>query len=362
MNYFNLFSNILVTKGAQRILITDLQRDKSELFPIEFIDIINELKKESIEDVIKSYDSESQEFIKEYIDVLLENEFGFVTKDDWDKNFPPYSYEFSMPNNVTNAYLEIEDLQILHKINESLLNLGTEHVVIYYNKSLTINDFKFIEEVFKNSVITSIEVFSLYSDEINEILFDTIEQFCSRIFSLVFYGCKKAIFKPKDDYKFIVFFTKEQIKLNSCGKVDVKYFNTNLPKVLEAINHNSCLHKKISIDKNGNIKNCPSMPQSFGNIKETTLEEALNHQDFKKYWNLTKDKIEVCKDCEFRYICTDCRAYTEQTHTNEDGLDISKPLKCGYDPYTGEWEEWSTNPLKQKAIHFYGMQDLVKKN
>jgi len=104
------------------------------------------------------------------------------------------------------------------------------------------------------------------------------------------------------------------------------------------------------------------MSQSFGNIKDTTLEKALLHPDFKKYWNLTKDEIEVCKDCEFRYICTDCRAYTERTHTNAEGLDISKPLKCGYNPYTGEWQEWSTNPLKEKAIKYYGMEELVKKN
>ena len=103
------------------------------------------------------------------------------------------------------------------------------------------------------------------------------------------------------------------------------------------------------------------MPQSFGNIKDTTLEEALNHPEFKKYWNITKDQIEVCKDCEFRHICTDCRAYTERTHFQED-IDLSKPLKCGYNPYTNEWAEWSTNPLKQKAIAYYGMQELVKKD
>ena len=61
------------------------------------------------------------------------------------------------------------------------------------------------------------------------------------------------------------------------------------------------------------------------------------------------------KDCEFRYICTDCRAYVEDP---EDIL--SKPLKCGYNPYTGEWSEWSTNPLKQKAIDFYGMREMVE--
>jgi SPASM domain peptide maturase of grasp-with-spasm system len=142
-----------------------------------------------------------------------------------------------------------------------------------------------------------------------------------------------------------------------CGIVDMRYFNTNMSKVLESFNHNSCLHKKISIDKEGNIKNCPSMSQSFGNINNTTLEEALNHPDFKKYWNITKDQIEVCKDCEFRHICTDCRAYTEEPENQ-----YSKPLKCGYNPYTNEWEEWSTNPLKQKAIEYYGMQELVKKD
>ncbi len=59
---------------------------------------------------------------------------------------------------------------------------------------------------------------------------------------------------------------------------------------------------------------------------------------------------------EFRYICTDYRAYVEDP---EDIL--SKPLKCGYNPYTGEWSEWSTNPLKQKAIDIYGMRDMVSK-
>ena len=98
------------------------------------------------------------------------------------------------------------------------------------------------------------------------------------------------------------------------------------------------------------------MKESFGNIKETNLSDLINKQGFKKYWDIKKDDIAICKDCEFRHICTDCRAYIE------DPQDIySKPLKCGYNPYTNEWQEWSTNPLKQKAIEFYGLEDLVIK-
>ncbi len=93
------------------------------------------------------------------------------------------------------------------------------------------------------------------------------------------------------------------------------------------------------------------MKENFGNIDKNRLDEAISQPGFKKYWNLTKDNIESCKDCEFRYVCTDCRAYTEGSAQNKAGLDISKPLKCGYNPYTGEWKDWSKNPLKKKKFN-----------
>jgi SPASM domain peptide maturase of grasp-with-spasm system len=155
-----------------------------------------------------------------------------------------------------------------------------------------------------------------------------------------------------------IFYTDQKYDTHlSCGNISKNFFTTNLKTFTESLQYNSCLNRKISIDIDGNIKNCPSMKQSFGNIKDTTLEEAINKRGFKKYWNINKDKIKVCQDCEFRYICTDCRAYVEDPKDN-----YSKPLKCGYDPYTGEWSEWSTNPLKQKAIKYYGMEDLIVKN
>ena len=95
--------------------------------------------------------------------------------------------------------------------------------------------------------------------------------------------------------------------------------------------------------------------KSFGNLSDTKLSDVLNHPELKKYWNINKDKIHVCKDCEFGYICTDCRAYTE----NPEDI-YSKPLKCGYDPYTGIWSEWSKNPLKQEGIKFYGIENLIE--
>ena len=87
------------------------------------------------------------------------------------------------------------------------------------------------------------------------------------------------------------------------------------------------------------------MSRSYGNIKDLSLLEVLNLQEFQKYWYINKDEISICKVCEFRYNCTDCRAFLQ----NPDDI-YSKPLKCGYNPYTTKWEEWSTHPMKKKAI------------
>lgn len=150
-------------------------------------------------------------------------------------------------------------------------------------------------------------------------------------------------------------FCEQKIKDNShCGSINQKYFKVNLDVVSESMTSNTCLNKKISVDIKGNIKNCPSMTKSYGNIETNSIISVLDNSEFKNLWNVRKDDIKTCQRCEFRYICTDYRAYVEDP---EDIL--SKPLKCGYTPYTGEWSEWSSNPLKQKAIVFYEMREMV---
>jgi radical SAM protein with 4Fe4S-binding SPASM domain len=74
------------------------------------------------------------------------------------------------------------------------------------------------------------------------------------------------------------------------------------------------------------------MQTKFGNAKETSLEKVLTDPTFTAPWSADKSQIDTCKVCEFRFICTDCRAFTENNHP------LGKPRKCGYDPYSGNWE------------------------
>ncbi|MBN8677661.1 MAG: grasp-with-spasm system SPASM domain peptide maturase [Chitinophagales bacterium] len=207
-----------------------------------------------------------------------------------------------------------------------------------------------------NSIIESVEIFAPYDSEKSLKGLIKLMHLNYRIRSISLYNAPENAVKYSRTTGFghVVTVTTDVTGHLSCGVISHHYFTPNISTYTESLAHNSCLNRKISIDADGNIKNCPSMAQSFGNIKDTTLQEALEHPEFKKYWNITKDQIAVCKDCEFRYICTDCRAYLENPHDM-----YAKPLKCGYNPYTCEWEEWSTNPLKQQAIDFYGMREVL---
>lgn len=128
-----------------------------------------------------------------------------------------------------------------------------------------------------------------------------------------------------------IIYTREFITdASHCGVIKPMYFSCNEGHVLEAYNYNTCLNKKISIDVFGNIKNCPSMIDSFGCIDNTFLSQVINNTVFQKKWHISKKDINVCKDCEFKLICSDCRAYAENEY--------DKPFKCNYNPYTATWE------------------------
>jgi radical SAM protein with 4Fe4S-binding SPASM domain len=75
------------------------------------------------------------------------------------------------------------------------------------------------------------------------------------------------------------------------------------------------------------------MNLSFDNIKKEPLSVAISNKDFSALWYVNKDQIDICKDCEFRYVCTDCRVYIE----NHNNKKLSKPSKCKYNPYTATW-------------------------
>lgn len=137
-------------------------------------------------------------------------------------------------------------------------------------------------------IISSISFITNFSADLDELALKELMNNTPRLASVIIYNSPTEYYiesKSKDG-RYIFFTVKNFTDNRYCGKINPELFSPNIQIFTESLHHNSCLHKKIAIDAEGNIRNCPSMPQSFGNINNTTLEEALQHPDFKKYWNL----------------------------------------------------------------------------
>lgn len=349
----------MVVTGVKNAVICDLQKNESELVPVEIGHILKLLNSgTSIEKAATLNSHTEQDLIQGYIDYMAEQGYGFYCNENDFNLFPDLDTSYDVPYKITNAIIERtpENLSEIGKITDDLESLGCQHISIIFYRELSMEMFHELFNFFHERTLRSFDIVSKWNNSIDPEFLKKVPADIP-LSHLSFFGCPADLTDyDADDLAFEVFFSTEDVKgFSHCGKVDIQSFNTNLPKVLESMNFNSCLHKKLSIDINGNIKNCPAMTSSFGNIKDVHLKEVLDDTSFKKYWKVKKDSVNICRECEFRYICTDCRAYTERTHIDAEGLDTSKPLKCGYDPTTGTWEEWSTNPLKQMAIQSYGI-------
>ena len=132
----------------------------------------------------------------------------------------------------------------------------------------------------------------------------------------------------KDDLVPKLLYEKSLMKSATFQGIDLNTF-------LRRSHHHSCFYGKLYFDVYGDVFPCVmEREESLGNIKRQTIEELLARSSFRKYWDLTKDQIESCKDCEYRLACFDCRPKAK----GRSGY-LAKPKECFYDPYIGEWNK-----------------------
>ncbi len=332
--YLHFFSTCFLTKGYKQGLLMDLQRSKIENIPNSLIDFVYECKRVSINDLQIKYKDYSK-IITEYVDLLVSNQYATFISNSEKKFFPPMSLHWDFPSNVSNGIIEFSDKSIFSlelaiiQFNE----LNCPHLLFEFLNPISKNTFLKIIDILKSSKVKTVSIYinNNYIDFNEIIVFEAINKL-EIIKDIV-------LFKPQNN-------TVKKVKLNcnlevidylmcknTCGVIDKRYFSVYFPLFTESQLHNTCLNRKICIDADGEIKNCPSMQQSFGNIKDTTLKEAMEKPGFKDLWFICKDKIDVCKDCEFRHICTDCRAFIK----DPDNI-YSQPAKCHYNPYIAKWK------------------------
>lgn len=131
------------------------------------------------------------------------------------------------------------------------------------------------------------------------------------------------VISDEDDLSDLPIMTKDKI-----FPVEVNQFFNNLE-------YHPCIGNVVTISNNGDVLICPTMrDKKFGNITNTPLYKIFNTkmEKINKLWKLNLDKIDICKGCEFRYTCTDCRSL-EKNLTGQ----LNGKILCNYNPQKGRW-------------------------
>lgn len=354
-------SHCQFTIGAKRAVVADLQKEVFMIIPKDLAEMVNQFNSYTMEEIYAHYGKENSNTLDEYFLFLRKHEYVFFTehKADTDRfiNINPYDWKNEIINNGIIDISEESRFSLPACIAE-MTALGCKYLQLRFYRQVSNEELKDLFACFTESEILDAELYIPFNSATGEIDFNRLFLLNQRVSRIIIYNSPEDKTIPYHYELFRIYFVKEQFQgPTSCGVVHLSYFSANLKLFTEGKQFNTCLYKKISIAADGSIRNCPGMPDSFGNINVTSLKEALNIPGFKKHWQITKNQISVCKDCEFRDVCTDCRAYLQ----SPDDI-YSKPLKCGYDPYTCKWEDWSTNLLSKKTINHYGMKELIKPN
>ena len=101
------------------------------------------------------------------------------------------------------------------------------------------------------------------------------------------------------------------------------------------INHewNSCWGRTICVRYDGILIPCVfARDIELGSMKIEKLQEILSKEKTLHYRKISKDMIQECKECEFRYACLDCRPLVELNDI------LKKYPRCCYEPLKGNFE------------------------
>lgn len=330
--YFVIHSNIIPIKGYSRSILMDIQRNKTFFIPNNLYSLMDK-GIFNIFELKEKLSKDSFTVLNNWISFFHRNHYGIYTNNP--SFFPRINTKFIYPSYISNSVLIISKNNIFSikktKIFKQLEKLGCKALQIILNFETKQKHISLIEEI-NNYDFDSIEIIIPKSNKSLYIYYLENIIFFGKIKRVIFYefpNKKEPIIKNNS----ILNFSTKEFVISNCGNINLQDFTNNILFYTESFNFNNCLHKKIFIGENGEVKNCPNIKHIMGYIQESSLSAIIEDKRFLFFYKITKDKIKVCKDCEFRHMCMDCRAYIKNPN------DIySQPAKCPYNPYIAKWQ------------------------
>lgn len=322
--YFKFYSSCIPVKGDKRGVIYDLQRGSLYFVPNSIIDLFVDNSKNTIEYLFLKFPNQ-EGLVNKYLIYLIENELIFLTN-DIDK-FPNLSLKFERPFLLDIIFIELDSLSNSKKsLLEEVNTLGCTQVVIVTHQSIVIDTLKEVIDLLSESKIQIIDLITKYDSEIVTHILE-LHNISPRLRKTIFFD---SLNNTNDNY--IEFTSKNLNNILTKRIKDTNDLIINQDAYFESLKHNLFFNRKVYISDNGDIKHYFNENEFYGNIKNCTIQSIVSSNDFQNLWNITKENIEECKNCEFRYLCPDNRI-----PLIENNKYFHETL-CKYNPKEAKWD------------------------
>lgn len=352
--YFTLHPYIFLVKGKKKGALYDLHNSMIYPIPESAKYVISLCEKHiPIKEIFAEIDSiEDKEMALGYMKQLEEYDFGKFTNklDSYVKTFLKLPDLEKKDLSVLWIEVPIEPLEsdlsfgeLLNIIQEAKIMLRTTQLGLVPTEKLTTKN---------------ISRFIQFFDHLNKIQIQNVEILLipckpfKELISLLERGIPRVFFKEQDRHRvegFVDILAAKGITVNFLKNLSPSQFDWEKHKTLQVtenifsigyitfrrLRSMNVISNRLFIQRNGDIFPCwHETKNRMGNIKGHSIVAMVESEEVQKIWTLTKDHIEKCKNCEFRYACLNSQIFRKSVNKYS-----SQPMNCFYNPDKGEWEK-----------------------
>jgi SPASM domain peptide maturase of grasp-with-spasm system len=334
---FMLMADCIPIRGYGRGIIYDLGRSTYKFVPNSVIDFVGNANCKTQEEILSFYHAD-KEVALEYLKFLSENEFSVWIDEQLQSCFPSLDLNWDYPGEISNAIIDFAE-NIHYSVDDllkSLENLGCKHLQLRSFSQKPIAFFDNLLENIVDSQFLSVEILTKFSNENMEVVRKLVKE-NKRLKSIIFHTAPANIIENVIDNYYFGNIAQTRQSITSaldCNNISRHYFTVSIPLFSESQKHNTYFNRKICIDGNGDFKSSSHFATSYGNVLTLSAEEAISAKGFKNLWDINKDMIDVCKECEFRHMCVDSCTPKQR----EDGT-WYRFKECSYNPYICKWHD-----------------------
>lgn len=333
--------NNFIIDGAGRSLIYDLQRRDYDILPLQLAEALKQNSEGSFERLFAELPTEDLDFYVPFISNLVEKDYLIPMEPEELEYFSPMSTEWHTPHKLVAAILEYGNNGpfSLDTAIQKLDDARCQAIELRILEGQSMDFYKEVLGMVDGKGFCHVDMLIPYMEGQDEDFLFDLKMLHPTFLSITQYGAPvDHVLRNKYDEVVGIFRkTAQYQELVSNSGVKPANFLINFDFFLEALNNNTYFNGKIIIDRYGNISNTHSNEKQFGNIQDADLLQLMNNEEFRQYWQASKDNTKICRDCEYRYMCYDSRIPVK-TETGE----WEHTSLCNYDPFTCSWSQAAT--------------------